>query len=89
LAARYQLASALFGEPLPWGLRPMATATPAPRGVPAQFRDAKTFDLLQRLDPAPGIDRHAIEEGVAAVPKSVQSAESIRRIVATPEYQLA
>ena len=72
---------------------------PTPRPyVGERYRRADPDVLLDRLDPAPGIDLPAlaapgIDLPALTAPDATDAAararEAIRRIVATPEYQLA
>ncbi|MBV9503657.1 MAG: DUF1800 family protein [Acidobacteriia bacterium] len=89
LAARYQLGAALCGGDTSWGLLP---ETPVPSTAPAVVSkplDRPLPSILRRLDPAPGIDTAVLERSVKAVPPAKRSQEMVRRVLATPEYQLA
>ena len=94
LAVRYHLAAALAGRLPPLGLEPggpstddagVAFAVP----IAAALRDASAAMLLERLDPAPGLDAGAIEREVAGVGSPAGQSAFIRRVMMSPQYQLA
>ena len=101
LAVRYQLGRVLTTGALPDLGIVESGAAGAPRAaayVGERYRRADPDVLLDRLDPAPGIDLPAtavpgIDLPALAAPDATDAAararEAIRRIVATPEYQLA
>ena len=45
--------------------------------------------LLARLDPAPGVDLPGIERRVSTVAPGERSAETVRHILSTMQYQMA
>ena len=94
LTVRYHLAAALAGRLPPLGLeRPgprdggAAGASDGP--VDATLREASASELLSRLDPAPGLDPAAIEREAAGVTSPEGRSAFIRRVMMSPEYQLA
>ena len=102
LTVRYHLAAALAGRLPPLGLERSdprdGGAAGAPDGqaagapdvpVDATFREASASELLSRLDPAPGLDAAAIEREVSGVTSPEGRGAFIRRVMMTPEYQLA
>ena len=102
LAVRYQLGSVLTtGVPPDLGIVESGAtdAVGAAVDVGERYRRADPAVLLDRLDPAPGVDLAALAApsiDPAALAGSdpeadavARAREAIRRIVATPEYQLA
>ena len=94
LAVRYHLAAALVGRLPPLGLERPATSTGEAADsfrVPIEttLRDATAAALLERLDPAPGLDAEAIEREVAGVSSPAGRSAFIRRVMMSPQYQLA
>jgi uncharacterized protein (DUF1800 family) len=91
LAARFQLGTALFGGKSPWGLNPQASAssTGSVAALPKPVQQSNTADLIARLDPGPGLNVQEIESHVAKVPAAERAQEAIRKVLATPEYQIA
>ncbi len=94
LTVRYHLAAALGGRLPPLGLErpesPAGRATGAPEiPVDATLREASASELLSRLDPAPGLDAAAIEREVSGVTSPEGRGAFIRRVMMSPEYQLA
>ena len=94
LAVRYHLAAALAGRLPPLGLeRPSpsideaAVAMTVP--IATTLREASAAALLGRLDPAPGLDAAAIEREVASVNSPEGPSAFIRRVMMSPQYQLA
>ena len=94
LAVRYHLAAALAGRLPPLGLeRPSpsideaAVAMTVP--IATTLREASAAALLGRLDPAPGLDAAAIEREVASVNSPEEPSAFIRRVMMSPQYQLA
>ena len=57
--------------------------------VGERYRRAAPAALLARLDPAPGVDPSTVPAAGDGAGAEAAAAEAIRRIVATPEYQLA
>ena len=102
LAVRYQLGNVLATGALPDLGIVESEATGAARAaadVGERYRRADPAVLLDRLDPAPGIDPAALTAPSIDLPAltapggatdaAARAREAIRRIVATPEYQLA
>ncbi|MCY4077933.1 MAG: DUF1800 family protein [Acidobacteria bacterium] len=102
LAVRYQLGNVLATGALPDLGIVESEATGAARAavdVGERYRRADPAVLLDRLDPAPGIhpaaltapgiDLPALTGPGGATDAAARAREAIRRIVATPEYQLA
>ena len=94
LVVRYHLAAALAGRLPPLGLEhpgpstdEAAVALTVP--VAATLREASAAELLDRLDPAPGLDAAAIEREVAGVGSPAGRSAFIRRVMMSPQYQLA
>lgn len=92
MAVRYQLGLALAGRTPRLGIA--AAAAPAPIGSGRRvfgnsLDGAATAALLERLDPAPGIDLSAIERRIAGLDPEARINEAVRSIVATMQYQLA
>lgn len=87
LAIRYQLPAVLAGETLELGLAP--ASVPPQRASPAWLPGLTRADeVLERLDPAPGLGADALraEAGGAGV---ADVSKWVRTIMATPHYQLA
>lgn len=91
LAVRYQLGLVLAGRMPRLGIGgPGGTELPAGRiNVNPSLANASVGALIARLDPAPGIDTKAIESQTARVTGDARASESVRHILAAPEYQLA
>ena len=94
LTVRYHLAAALGGRLPPLGLErpdPAAGGQAGAPGVPIDttLREASASELLSRLDPAPGLDAGAIEREVSGVASPEGRGAFIRRVMMSPEYQLA
>ena len=94
LAVRYHLAAALAGRLPALGLeRPAASTGEAADSfmVPIEttLREASAAALLERLDPAPGLDAGAIEREVAGIISPAGQSAFIRRVMMSPQYQLA
>ena len=94
LAVRYHLAAALAGRLPALGLQrpdpPTGEAGDA-FAVPIEtaLREASAAALLERLDPAPGLDAEAIEREVSGVGLPHRQSAFIRRVMMSPQYQLA
>ena len=94
LTVRYHLAAALGGRLPSLGLErpdPAGGEAAGRRDVPvdAALRGASPAELLSRLDPAPGLDAAAIEREVSGVAPPEGRSAFIRRVMMSPEYQLA
>ncbi len=92
LAVRYQLGRVLTTGALPdLGIveSKAASAAQAAAYVGERYRRADPDVLLDRLDPAPGIALPAFTAPDGGTDAAARAREAIRRIVATPEYQLA
>ncbi len=90
LAARYELGVALSGGTSRWGLNPAAQSVGAGRmALPKSVADSSARALLERLDPAPGIDAGQLEASVSTLGTEARSQQIIRRVLASPEYQIA
>ena len=92
LAVRYQLGRILTTGALPdLGLVESASAGAgrAAAHVGESYRRAEPALLLDRLDPAPGIKLGSFPGQDVGTDAAARAAEAVRRIVATPEYQLA
>lgn len=89
LLVRYQLPVVLGGQPPALGIRTTRNAAPPQIRLRTgtSLQRASTSALLARLDPAPGIDAAQLERTTASA-RDRQS-ETIRRVMTTPEYQLA
>jgi uncharacterized protein (DUF1800 family) len=92
IAVRYQLGLALAGRTPRLGIAvpaaPAAT-TPGRKVFGSSLDDAATAALLERLDPAPGIDPSVIERRISGLDREARINEAVRYIVATKQYQLA
>ena len=91
LAVRYQLGTVLSGHLPDLGIVPTAPA-PAHAAAPIvgmRVEGATVAALLARLDPAPGIDPAGIERRVSGVAPGERSAEAVRHILSTMQYQMA
>lgn len=94
LAVRYQLGLVLAGQMPKLGIN-VADASPAQQTTSVRrifsrpLQSATTAALLERLDPAPGIDPSEIERRIAGLAPDGRATETVRHIVATPQYQLA
>ena len=92
LLVRYQLPAVLSGEMPAFGLAASrsetASALPTIRLEPA-LQQASLSELAQRLDPAPGVDINAIARAAGSMQGSAGRSELIRRVMTTPQYQLA
>ncbi len=94
LAVRYHLAAALAGRLPPLGLeRPSPSTDEAAAAftvpIATTLREASAAELLERLDPAPGLDAGSIEREVAGVSSPAGPSVFIRRVMMSPHYQLA
>ena len=94
LTVRYHLAAALAGRLPPLGLERAASPTDETAGtltVPIQTtqREASAAALLERLDPAPGLDAEALEREVRGLGSPEGRSAFIRRVMMSPQYQLA
>ena len=94
LTVRYHLAAALGGRLPPLGLDRPDPPAGEPAGaadvpVDATLREASASELMSRLDPAPGLDAAAIEREVSGVASPEGRSAFIRRVMMSPEYQLA
>ena len=92
LAVRYQLGRVLTAGALPeLGLVESAPAEAghAATHVGERYRRAEPSVLLDRLDPAPGIELAAVAAEGAATDSAARAAATLQRIMATAEYQLA
>ncbi len=78
LAARYQLGVVVLGGTPAWGLKPTRVTAPESSWTPADPSPAR---LLAILDPAPGLTARQIDKQSAR--------DSVRTILASPEYQVA
>jgi len=94
LAVRYQLGLVLTGRMPKLGIK-VSDATPAQQTTSARWtfgrglQGAAAAALLERLDPAPGVDPSEIERRIAGLAPDARATETVRHIVATPQYQLA
>ena len=93
LAVRYHLAAALSGHLPALGLESSGSiaVNAGTMRVPvgSTLRGASAAALLEQLDPAPGLDAAAIEREVSGVTSSEGRSAFIRRVMMTPQYQLA
>ena len=94
LAVRYHLAAALAGRLPALGLRRPDSPAGEAAGtftVPIEttLRDASAAALIERLDPAPGLDTAAIEREVSGSGSPDGRSAFIRRVMMSPQYQLA
>ena len=90
LAVRYGLGRILTSGTLPdLGLVEPADAGQAAAYVGERYRRAEPSVLLDRLDPAPGIELAEVAGDGAATDSAARAAATIQRIMATAEYQLA
>jgi uncharacterized protein (DUF1800 family) len=90
LTLRYQLPSVLGGQTMRSGLVAPSSESAAPLDLPlpATLRDATARAVSERLDPAPGVDLGALDR-VTAGQGTSRGTEIVRRIMWTPNYQLA
>ena len=88
LAARYALGNTLAGDGLPWGLRPGRQTLSNASALDA-VSHWTLKDVAVGLDVAPGLDRKQIEQQLRGIAAERRTAEAIRRVMATPEYQVA
>ena len=83
----------MLGGRLPnLGIRPTSPAAHAPASSPIsgmRVEGGTVAEMLARLDPAPGVDRSAIEKQVSHVAAGDRSAETVRHIMSTMQYQMA
>ena len=94
LTVRYHLAAALAGRLPPLGL---GRADPSPdeavgastAPVGTTLGEASAAALLERLDPAPGLDAEALEREVPGLGSPEGRRAFIRRVMMSPQYQLA
>jgi uncharacterized protein (DUF1800 family) len=91
MAVRYQLGLALAGRTPRLGIAPAPAgpSTSAKKVFGSNLENATTAALLERLDPAPGIDVSAIERRLAGLDREARINEAVRAIVGTMQYQLA
>ena len=94
LAVRYHLAAALAGRLPALGFQRPDSPTGEAAGmltVPIEttLREASAATLLERLDPAPGLDTEAIEREVSGSGSPDGQSAFIRRVMMSPQYQLA
>ena len=94
LAVRYHLAATLAGRLPPLGLDradPSTGEADSAFTIPIEttLREASAAVLLARLDPAPGLDAEAIARDVSGVNSSEGQSAFIRRVMMSPQYQLA
>jgi uncharacterized protein (DUF1800 family) len=89
LVIRYQLPIVLGGQVPALGIGPERRSQPPPIAVRVarSVQTASARALIERLDPAPGLDRSAIERAVSR--GAERHLDVIRRVMMTPEYQLA
>ncbi len=94
LTVRYHLAAALAGRMPPLGLEradpsieEAAGTSTAP--VETTLGEASAAALLERLDPAPGLDAEALEREVPGLGSPEGRSAFIRRVMMSPQYQLA
>jgi uncharacterized protein (DUF1800 family) len=92
LLVRYQLPTVLGGHLPAFGLAAArseaGSGQPAIRFAPALQKVSLT-ELAHRLDPAPGVDANAIARAAGDMQGSAARTELIRRVMTTPQYQLA
>lgn len=83
LAIRYQLPSVLSGTAPHLGFETGAARPTRGRAIPLgpALQRGPAVRLVERLDPAPGLDATAIAKG--------RHTDVIRRVMMTPQYQLA
>jgi uncharacterized protein (DUF1800 family) len=89
LAVRYQLPVVLSGRTPPLGVRaPGEEKKPLPLRLPLApaLAKASVEAWMARLDPAPGLDRSTIEREAGT---GDEPGEVVRRIMMTPQYQVA
>jgi len=94
LTVRYHLAAALAGRLPPLGLGSADPSTDEAAGTStAPFEttlgEASAAALLERLDPAPGLDAEALERQVPGLGSPEGRSAFIRRVMMSPQYQLA
>jgi uncharacterized protein (DUF1800 family) len=93
LAVRYQLASVLMGNMPRLGIAAAETksnARPAARqGFARRLQNRTAAALLDRLDPAPGVEVAEIERRAGTQDPEARITETVRQILATRQYQLA
>jgi uncharacterized protein (DUF1800 family) len=91
LAVRYQLASVLMGNMPHLGINlsnPAARAE-SRRIFGGRLQGSATAALVERLDPAPGVEVADIEKRVASLDAEARINETVRHILSTKQYQLA
>jgi uncharacterized protein (DUF1800 family) len=91
LAVRYQLPVALSGRSPLLGIRAPGTSTtamPITLALSGSLAAGSADVFLARLDPAPGLDASEIKRAAAAG-RSDSQGEIVRRIMMTPQFQLA
>jgi uncharacterized protein (DUF1800 family) len=89
LAVRYQLPVALSGLSPALGIRaPGDTAVPVRLELGGALAYGSADALLTRLDPAPGLNVFEIRRAAATAGTGAQS-EIVRRIMMTPQFQVA
>jgi uncharacterized protein (DUF1800 family) len=94
LAIRYQLPIVLSGQTPAFGLAAARSADDRNTGgividVPESLRRTSTSAIISRLDPGPGVDPALVEKEVSKVDRAQRSSVIVRRVMATPQYQLA
>ena len=89
LAVRYQLPVVLSGLAPALGIRaPGDIAVPVRLGLGGALAYGSADVLLTRLDPAPGLNVFEIRRAAAIAGTGAQS-EIVRRIMMTPQFQVA
>lgn len=94
LAIRYQLPVVLSGRRPPFGLAASRTGDDSKADgleipLAASLRTASRSTLVSRLDPGPGVDLGGIDRAASRVGPERRSTEIVRRIMTTPQYQVA
>ena len=92
LAVRYQLASVLMGNMPRLGLTTAdasSARTAAKQSFGRRLQNTTAAALLERLDPAPGVEISEIERRTGSLDPEARINETIRQILATRQYQLA
>jgi len=93
LAVRYQLASVLMGNMPRLGITAAdASSVAHPSGKQSfgrRLQNTTAAALLEKLDPAPGIELSEIERRTGSLDSESRINESVRQILATRQYQLA
>ncbi len=92
LLVRYQLPAALAGQMPAFGLaaaRPDGATRNTSIPLHQSLEKTPLNELAARLDPAPGLDLGRIARAARSMPRSAAQNEVIRRVMTTPQYQLA